>query len=124
MSNKQDNGNAAAMHEALVKIRRELNTYCNGCTLLDRMTEDPPDYTCLRDSLLEIERIVAAALSAPARNCDLFGGDPKMLNTAWFDWTASSSGHDAIGVAKMTFAGWLLAPAAELKKEGKGDGAR
>jgi len=64
-------GNAAAMREALVKIRRELNTYCNDCTLPDRMTEDPPDYTCLRDSLLEIERIVDAALSAPARNCDV-----------------------------------------------------
>lgn len=64
-------GDAAAMREALEKIRRELNVYCNGCTLLDRMTEDPPDYTCLRDSLLEIERIVAAALSAPARQCDV-----------------------------------------------------
>ena len=71
-----------------------------------------------------ILEVVNTALSAPARNCDLFGGDPKMLNTAWFDWTASPSGHDAIGVAKMTFAGWLLAQAAELKKDGKGDGAR
>lgn len=58
-------GNAAEMHDALVKIRRELNTYCNDCSFIDRMIEDPPDYTCLRDSLLEIERIVAAALSAP-----------------------------------------------------------
>jgi len=68
-------GNAEAMREALLKIRRELNDYCNGCTLLDRMTEDPPDYTCLRDSLLEIERIVAAALAAPPRNCDV--GTPE-----------------------------------------------
>lgn len=58
-----------------------------------------------------------AALAEPARNCDLFGGDPKMLNTAWFDWTASPSGHDANGVAKMTFAGWLLSKQS-TKKEG------
>lgn len=64
-------GNQMKMREALEKIRRELNSYCNDCTLPDRMTEDPPDYTCLRDSLLEIERIVDAALSAPPRNCDV-----------------------------------------------------
>lgn len=64
-------GNAAAMHKALAEIRRELDSYCNGRTLLARMTEDPPDYTCLRDSLLEIERIVDSARSAPPRNCDV-----------------------------------------------------
>lgn len=70
-------GNRQKMREALVKIRRELNSYCDGCTLLDRMTEDPPDYTCLRDSLLEIERIVAAALAAPARQCDIGTADEQ-----------------------------------------------
>lgn len=52
-------GNQMKMREALVKIRRELNSYC----------------TCLRDSFLEIERIVAAALSAPPRQCDV--GTPE-----------------------------------------------
>ena len=64
-------GNQQKMREALVKIRSELNCYCNDCTLLDRMTEDPPDYTCLRDSLLEIERIVDATLSSPPRQCEV-----------------------------------------------------
>lgn len=64
-------GNQMKMREAMVKIRRELNDYCNDCTLLDRMIEDPPDYTCLRDSILEIERIVDSALSAPPRQCDV-----------------------------------------------------
>lgn len=93
-------GNAAAMREALVGIRA--------------LIADEPDGTPMID---EMKTTIEAALSAPARNCDLFGGDPKMLNTAWFDWTASPSGHDANGVAKMTFAGWLLVPAAERKGE-------
>lgn len=60
-----------------------------------------------------------AALSAPVRrNCDRFGGDYKMLHTAWFDWTGSPSGHLPDGTAKMTFAAWLLAPAIERKGEG------
>ena len=52
----------------------------------------------------------------PLRNCDLYGGDYKMLHTAWFDWTASPSGMNPDGTVKLTFAEWLLAPATE--KEG------
>ncbi len=55
-----------------------------------------------------------AALSAPPRNCDLFGGDYKMLHTAWFDWTGSPSGQNPDGTAKMGFGEWLL----EAAKEG------
>lgn len=50
-----------------------------------------------------------AALAAPSRNCDMFGGDFKMLHTAWFDWTGSPSGHNADGTVKLTFAEYLLA---------------
>ena len=50
-----------------------------------------------------------AALAAPARNCDMYGGDFKMLHTAWFDWTGSPSGHNADGTVKLTFAEYLLA---------------
>ena len=110
-------GNAAALRSALEKVRFYLPYFSQYMRLHWEDAEAGGYY----ERILEV---VNAALSAPARNCDLFGGDPKMLNTAWFDWTASPSGHDAIGVAKMTFAGWLLAPAAERKKECKGDGAR
>ena len=48
------------------------------------------------------------SLSAPPRNCDLFGGDIKMLHTAWFDWTGSPSGQNPDGTAKMVFGEWLL----------------
>ena len=75
--NATTTGNSAAMHKALAEIRRELDYYCNGRTLLARMTEDPPDYTCLRDSLLEIERIVDSARSAPPRNCDVGTADEQ-----------------------------------------------
>lgn len=56
-----------------------------------------------------------AALAAPPRNCDRFGGDYKMLHTAWFDWTGSPSGQNPDGTVKLTFAEWLLAPATEQK---------
>lgn len=56
-------GNQMKMREALVKIRRELNSYC----------------TCLRDSFLEIERIVAAALAAPSRQCDVGTAEEQVV---------------------------------------------
>jgi DNA-binding FrmR family transcriptional regulator len=56
---------------------------------------------------LAIEKI-NEALSTPPRNCDLFGGDPKMLYTAWFDWTASPSGMNDDGTVKLTYGEWLL----------------
>lgn len=60
-----------------------------------------------RDAL----RLVEKALEEPERNCDLFGGDYKMLHTAWHDWAGSPSGMNANGTAKLTFGKWLLAPA-------------
>jgi hypothetical protein len=56
---------------------------------------------------LAIEKI-NEALSTPPRNCDLFGGDPKMLYTAWFDWTASPSGTNDDGTVKLSYGEWLL----------------
>lgn len=50
------------------------------------------------------------------RNCDRFGGDYKMLHTAWFDRASSPSGQNPDGTVKLTFAKWLLSPATE--KEG------
>ena len=58
--------------------------------------------------LTPVVKICDEALAAPARNCDRFGGNPKMLRTAWWDWTGSPSGHDPDGTAKLTFGDWLL----------------
>ena len=55
-------------------------------------------------------KYLKAALAKPSRNCDMFGGDYKILHTAWFDWTGSPSGQNPDGTVKMTFPEWLLAP--------------
>ena len=99
-------GNAAALHEALTAIRKAL-LFDSSMGL----------YTLFH---AEVDSLTSTALAAPPRNCDLFGGDYKMLHTAWFDWTGSPSGHLPDGTAKMTFAAWLLALAAERKGEGDG----
>lgn len=52
-----------------------------------------------------------AAIDKPARNCDKFQGDYKMLYTVWFDWTGSPSGQNPDGTVKMSFPEYLLAPA-------------
>lgn len=60
-----------------------------------------------------IVRYLKEAIAAPARNCDRFGGDYKMLHTAWFDWTGSPSGQNADGTVKLTFPEYLLATTVE-----------
>jgi hypothetical protein len=112
-------GNAAAMREALVEM---VNADTDGDMTLDSLCGRciaKLHGTCKHDGSCWCEKVIAA-LTSPARNCDRFGGDYKMLHTAWFDWTGSPSGHLPDGTAKMTFAAWLLAPTAERK--GVGDG--
>lgn len=84
-------GNAAAMREALLIVKR----------LFDGRLMWQPD-------IRKAHEAVNAALAAPPRNCDLFNGDHKMLHTAWFDWTGSPQGHDADGTVRLTFDRWLL----------------
>ena len=83
--------NMAAMYEALVRVKR----------LFDGRLMWQPD-------IRKAHEAVNAALAAPPRNCDRFGGDFKMLHTAWFDWTGSPQGHDADGTVRLTFDRWLL----------------
>ena len=85
-------GNMAAMREALVEARKVIKAMGGYWA---------------RETL----PIIDTALSAPPRNCDLYGGDYKMLHTAWFDWTGSPSGQNKDGTVKMDFSEWLLAPA-------------
>jgi hypothetical protein len=84
-------GNAAAMREALLIVKRMFD---------GRIMFQP--------SIRKAHEAVNAALAAPPRNCDLFNGDHKMLHTAWFDWTDSPQGHDADGTVRLTFDRWLL----------------
>ena len=88
-------GNIAAMYDALKKARDLILPQCNGGTAFAKACG-------------AVVNEIIAALSAPPRNCDLFGGDPKMLYTAWFDWTASPSGMNDDGTVKLTYGEWLL----------------
>ena len=83
--------NTAAMREALEVVKR----------LFDGLLMWQTD-------IRKAHEAVDAALAKPPRNCDRFGGDLKMLQTAWFDWTGSPSGQNPDGTVKLTFAEWLL----------------
>lgn len=102
------------------KMREALETMIN-------LFEQGIICTSYANSVEEMEQIeelyckAKAALSAPERNCDRFGGNYVMLHTAWCDWIGSPSGHLLDGSAKtLTFAAWLLATAAERKGENDG----
>ena len=88
-------GNAAAMYTALKEMQARLVAGVQDGTM---------------DCYKALE-IVEKAIAEPPRNCDLFGGDPKMLRTAWFDWSGSPSGRNPDGTVKLTFGEWLLATA-------------
>ena len=102
-------GDAAAMREELEMMSA---LFAKGviCTSFANTPEE-------MDLIEELYSKVTAALNKPLRNCDLYGGDYKMLHTAWFDWTGSPSGQNPDGTAKMAFGEWLLAMTA--KKGGK-----
>lgn len=88
-------GDMAAMRDALESARDLILPHCNGGTEFAK--------ACGKT----VNKIMNA-LAKPPRNCDLFGGDPKMLYTAWFDWTASPSGMNDDGTVKLTYGEWLL----------------
>ena len=87
-------GSSAAMREAVEAVVRAISESNDVLSAL---------------LLMQAESKCEAALAEPPRNCDLFGGDYKMLHTAWFDWTGSPSGQNPDGTAKMGFGEWLLA---------------
>lgn len=51
---------------------------------------------------------VNSALSKPARNCDLLGGDKYKLHSLWWNWTGTEDGQNEDGTVKLTFGEWLL----------------
>ena len=92
-------GNVAALRELVIRIVKSLG---------DKAEVAPANMTPHEAAILDQCR---AALSAPPRNCDKFGGDYKMLHAAWFDWTGSPSGQNTDSTVELTFDEWLLAPA-------------
>lgn len=94
-------GNCAAMRHAIAIAVGDLQSNLE-------MTPDERQF---------MARYLKAAIDKPARNCDKFQGDFKMLYTAWFDWTGSPSGQNPDGTVKMAFGEWLLAPAIKERRD-------
>lgn len=93
-------GDMAAMREALNIVIDSLKALSEI-----RALKFPKE---VKSTLGKMAFHVITALNEPPRNCDRFGGDPKMLYTAWFDWTASPSGINDDGTVKLTYGEWLL----------------
>ncbi len=95
-------GNAAAMREALVWMK-------------ERMTAAIYDGSFDCDEALDK---IDAALSAPARNCDVEYADRVEMYGAFKDW-CKAKGHTMEPMLVYDAFDWLLAHAAERKGEGK-----
>lgn len=92
-------GNAAAMREAILAIK-DIN---------DRRPHDADGY--------EINDIINASLSAPARNCDMYDD----AETAWRAWLEDKDNWDEFGSPELELCEWLFASA---KKKGENDGIK
>lgn len=103
-------GNMAAMRATLVNLTRPTETDIRGLENIAKYAMDHSMYGGgVLQALCGAIREGKLALADPPRNCDRFGGDPKMLHTAWFDWSGSPSGCNPDGTVKLTFGEWLLA---------------
>lgn len=119
----RNNGNAAAMREALVAVKKSIDDIgkssldCDPIILMAALTQ-----VCARLSS-RIER----ALSAPARNCDRFVDETDaqiaFLNEVWLisvdreTMLARDKYENWSDEMRTRYGKWLLAPAAERKGE-------
>lgn len=107
-------GNAAALREAVVALLDALDSLgCDETTAT--LAAFVPDMADSSARCLAALRKAKDALSAPARNCDMCDSYGDAIRA--FEDTEDAEEYEDM-------AEWLLALAAELKKEGKGDGAR
>lgn len=117
-------GNAAAMREALVKCREIALQWQADEADGVAGTTDKPQARSAAEAVIDMEFEINAALSAPARNCDIYTTSKdadraiteycsKMAETG--ECVKSCPHREAEGGCAF---GWLLA-AAERKGEGK-----
>lgn len=100
-------GNAVKMREALVQCE----LFLGNVSRHGHPTLNPGDKCTACDGADELRGMVARALSAPQRNCDLFSGDPNKLHKLWWEWSGDLKNCNADGTVKFTFGEWLLKPA-------------
>lgn len=103
-------GNAAAMREALEKVRFYLPYFLQYMRLHWEDAEAGGYY----ERILEV---VNASLSAPARNCDLYN-NAETARQAWLD---DADNWDEFGSPRLELCEWLFASA---KKNGENDGIK
>lgn len=107
-------GNAAAMREALEYV---LHFDATDETAMEDGLTDAERIAEYADHIEECQKKANAALSAPARNCDLYND----VEDSWQDYKQfrRQTGEDVYFdmVHFWPFAKWLLAPAAERKGE-------
>ena len=108
---RDSQGNAAAMREALAKIRGIAKTFMDA-TRMRHVTDSA------RIDVGDIQELANAALVAPARNCDRYEDAPSAYADFIVPWKLD--GHLDDVPTLQDFANWLFAPATE--KEGEGDG--
>ncbi len=127
-------GNQMKMREALEAIWKEVYFYAieedkqDFAHLHEAMLEDPPEYKDLRNSFFAIAHLVDAALALPLRQCDVGTAEEQFDGFAkhCIDKDCDSCEHGIRGRSLAHCAlRWAQTPyAAELKKDGKGNGAR
>lgn len=98
--------NAAALREALVKI--EKMAHCDLGNVYPRYRDE------FNDKIGGIEREARAALAAPPRNCDRFGGDNALLQKAYLSECGGNYNPldaNSRQAYLVGYGNWLLAPA-------------
>lgn len=109
-------GNAAAMREALVDmVEAETEGSMDRDDLCGRCFEKMWN-SCKHDGSCWVDKVINA-LSAPARNCDLYD-DAETARQAWLD---DADNWDDFGSPKLELPEWLFASA---KKKGENDGIK
>ena len=114
-------GNVSAIREALDKAHRVLH-----CAIIAGILRGDDAYDAMN--------MAAAALSAPARNCDVFGSEAEAKSAfiAYYNEVYDLKGSDAIDICDLKhdvdgilhdYIQWLFAPAkSETKGEADGSG--
>lgn len=105
-----ENGNIAAMREALVQCELFLGNVSRHA----HPTLNPGDKCTACVGVDELRGMVVRALTKPARNCDRY----EMWNDAWDAFDATYSGPTDPGEMDYRFSVWLFAKAT---KKGDGD---
>ena len=113
-------GNAAAMREALVRCREIALQWQADEAAGVAGTTDKPSARSAAEAVIDMEFEINAALSDPARNCDMPYHDRVEMYGAFKDW-CKAKGHTMEPMLAYDAFDWLFAPA-ERKGEGDSSG--